>query len=72
MCFFCVYRLRSATVPRIIEYHNESNFDKKIADTVLSEKNVQNALADLEELGIVGIDGGEYFVKESIIVRNNA
>lgn len=68
---FCVYRLRSATVPQIIEYHNESNFDKKIADIVLSEKNVQSALADLEKLGIVGIDGGEYFVKESIIVRNN-
>lgn len=68
---FSIYRLQLATVQQIMEYHNEHNFQKQIADIELDEGKIQSSLNNLEEIGVIDIEQGKYFVKESIIVRNN-
>ncbi|MCM1498056.1 MAG: hypothetical protein NC124_06270 [Clostridium sp.] len=68
---FCVYRLQLATVQQIQKYHNECNFQRQVADIELDDNGIQGSLDNLEKKGVIDVDEGKYFVKESIIVRNN-
>ncbi len=64
---FAVYRLRSASSSRIIQYIDELKETKELSD--IDTGKIESALEKLEEIGTIELVDGEYRLMETVIVQ---
>ena len=64
---FCLYRLQKATPNRIAEYANNLTENEHLTD--IQTTDIQNTLENLEKIGTVKLDNGNYVLSETILLR---